>query len=158
MSDAQPGSFLGRYCATRAFLFHAPDDPHRHAITRNPLGANLPPLETVEDWVFERGFALGVRARCCRSKSPRNRFFAGFGGWLLRVVRFVEPERDFPVGVHRTRRRGRSIRTTAGGSPRIDALGRRVPAALLLCGTGETAATKQRINCGAIDSPGSVSC
>ena len=47
--------------ASRAFLFHAPDDPHTHAVTCNPLGANLPPLETVEDWVFEREFALGVR-------------------------------------------------------------------------------------------------
>jgi hypothetical protein len=62
MTDTHnPSLSSGDNDATRAFLFHAPDDPHTHAVTRDPLGANLPPLEAVEDWVFDREFALGVR-------------------------------------------------------------------------------------------------
>ena len=45
--------------ATAAYLFRASDDPSTHAVTRDALGANLPPA--TGGWTFDREFALGVR-------------------------------------------------------------------------------------------------
>ena len=47
--------------ATRAYLFRASNDPAVYAVTRQPLGANLPALDGQAEWVLDREFALGVR-------------------------------------------------------------------------------------------------
>jgi hypothetical protein len=47
--------------ASPAYLFNSRSDPLLHAITRHPSGANLPPLETPDEWVFDGLIALGIR-------------------------------------------------------------------------------------------------
>jgi hypothetical protein len=47
--------------ATRAYLFRAGNDPEVYAVTHDPIGANLPALDPVVEWHFDREFALGVR-------------------------------------------------------------------------------------------------
>lgn len=79
--------------ATRAYLFHAPDDPQTHAVTRDSLGANLPPLKSDKDWVFDREFALGVREMMPINVAPEP-VLRG----LLADGYFVWCERSNPVG------------------------------------------------------------
>jgi hypothetical protein len=45
---------------TRAYLFRARRNRSTYAVTRDPLGSNLPPAEA-DSWVLDREFALGVR-------------------------------------------------------------------------------------------------
>jgi hypothetical protein len=47
--------------ATRAYLFRASNDPAIYAVTRQPIGDNLPALDGQAEWVLDREFALGVR-------------------------------------------------------------------------------------------------
>jgi hypothetical protein len=47
--------------ATRAYLFRAGGDPTMYAVTHDPKGANLPPLDSAAKWRFDQAFVLGVR-------------------------------------------------------------------------------------------------
>lgn len=47
--------------ARRAYIFRARNDLGMHAVTCDPVGANLPLVDAAGGWVFDGAFALGVR-------------------------------------------------------------------------------------------------
>lgn len=77
---------------TRAYLFRARSDPSTYAVTREPLGSNLPPAET-GGWVLDREFALGIREAMPIHVAPE----AVLRGLLARGY-FVWSEGSNPMG------------------------------------------------------------
>jgi hypothetical protein len=61
MTGPHPILASGDDDATQAYLFRAGSDPILYAVTHDPSGTNLPPLDPEARWEFDREFALGVR-------------------------------------------------------------------------------------------------